>query len=90
MDMRRIDQFCDLISQLFGIGNLLLRILFLQDAIKRGDDVAVDLFSSVSSHTTCFGVVLVGRTWSAHSRQWARSLGSPGGSNGVPSLRSSS
>lgn len=53
VDMRRIDQFCDFIPQLFGIGDLLLRILFLQDAIKAGDDMAVDLFSPVSYHATC-------------------------------------
>lgn len=45
VDMRRVDQFRDLLSQLFSMSDLLLRILFLQDAIEAGDDVAVNLFS---------------------------------------------
>lgn len=51
VDVRGVDQFGDLVSEFFAVGHLFLRILFLQDAIETGDDVAVDLVNGLSAYS---------------------------------------
>jgi hypothetical protein len=50
VDMRRVDQFGDLLLKFLRIGHLFLRILFLQDAVEAWNDMAIDLILSVSCH----------------------------------------
>jgi hypothetical protein len=84
--MRRRNQLIEGIAQLLCVGDLFLLILLLQDSVEVRYNIAVYLATRQHKRVSDERSLL---TWSAQSRQWARSFASAG-SSAVPSFASSS
>lgn len=87
MGMCRLDQLIECIAKFLCIRDLLLLFLLLQHPIEVRDDISIDLYPV--SHRYVSSQVGFMLTWSAHSRECARSFASVGKS-GVPRFKSSS